>query len=118
VFRSLYSFPLVKTMKKSNALLRTTLTLLRQLIACEQGAMQVTEYLLMGTIVSLGVIVGLASYRNALVLEYGDVATAFQRIDQSYSYTLTGSTTSSFSDSDSTSHTNTINVTIAGSGEN
>ena len=110
---------MVTTMINKNRLLRTALTQLRRLAKCEHGAMQVTEYLLMGTIVSLGVIVGLVSYRNAVVLEYGDVATAFKRIDQSYSFTLTGSTTSSFSDSDSTSHTNTINVTSpSGSGEN
>ncbi|MFM7057583.1 MAG: hypothetical protein ACKO2P_11750 [Planctomycetota bacterium] len=106
-------------MKKLNFLVRPPLTLVRRFLACDQGAMQVTEYLLMGTIISLGVIVGLVSYRNSLVLEYGDIATAFKRIDQSYSYTLTGGATSSFSDSDSTSHTNTINVTSpAGAGEN
>ena len=106
-------------MNKINRLLRTALPRLRRFAECDCGAMQVTEYLLMGTIVSLGVIVGLVSYRDSIVLEYGDVATAFKRIDQSYTYTLTGSTTSSFSDSDSTSHTNTINVTSpSGSGEN
>jgi len=92
--------------------------LLNRFASSELGAMQVAEYLLMGTVITLGVLVGLVSYRDALVLEYGDVATAFQRIDQSYSFTLSG-TTYSYTDSGSSSHTNTISVTTpTASGEN
>jgi len=92
--------------------------LFNRFASSELGAMQVAEYLLMGTVITLGVLVGLASYRDALVLEYGDVATAFQRIDQSYSFTISG-TTYSYTDTGSSSHTNTISVTSPGAaGEN
>jgi hypothetical protein len=105
-------------MKKPGSHVQHMRLLLKQFVASEFGAMQVAEYLLMGTVITLGVLVGLASYRNALVLEYGDVATALQRIDQSYSFTLSG-TTYSYTDSGSSGHTNTISVTTpTASGEN
>jgi hypothetical protein len=102
-------------MKNPGSYFQQLRLLLKQLVSSELGAMQVAEYLLMGTVITLGVLVGLASYRNALVLEYGDVATAFQRIDQSYSFTLSG-TTYSYTDSNSSSHTNTISVTTPTAG--
>jgi len=116
---------MVTTMKKQNRLLRTVLSRLRCFVNCEQGAMQVTEYLLMGTIICLGVIVGLVSYRNSLVLEYGDIAAAFISIDQSYEYSLvdyvggvaTTTSTSTYNDG-ATNQSNSINVTSpSGSGE-
>jgi hypothetical protein len=105
-------------MKNAKSLIHRMQLLLKQLATCELGAMQVAEYLLMGTVITLGVLVGLVSYRDALVLEYGDVATAFKRIDQSYSFTISG-TTYSYTDSGSSSHTNTISVTTpSAAGEN
>jgi len=117
---------MVITMHKKNRLFRTARVLLRRLIACEQGAMQVAEYLLMGTVITLGVIVGLVSYRNSITLEYGDVAAAVDSLDQSYEYQFTDfvggtATTRSpvfYDDTDGTNQSNTINVTSpAGSGE-
>jgi len=73
--------------------------------------MQVAEYLLMGTIITLGVLVGLVSYRDALVLEYGDLSAAFESISQSYTFTLTGpgGSTSTYTDG-ATNLSNTISV--------
>lgn len=113
-------------MNKINRLLRTARNLLKQLTVCEQGAMQVTEYLLMGTVIALGVLVGLVSYRNSITLEYGDIAAAFDSLDQSYEYQFTDfvggtATTRSpvfYDDTDGTNQSNTISVTSpAGSGE-
>lgn len=107
-----------KKMKKTNSHFQKLRQLLNQFASSELGAMQVAEYLLMGTVITLGVLVGLVSYRDALVLEYGDIATAFQRIDQGYSYTING-TTYSYTDTGSSGHTNTISVTTpSAAGEN
>ncbi|MEI7701427.1 MAG: hypothetical protein WCK86_16630 [Planctomycetia bacterium] len=60
------------------------------------------EFILIGTLVSIGVIVGLAEYRNAVVQEYGDVSAALLHLDQSWSLTLVtsggGTATYSYSD--------------------
>jgi Flp pilus assembly pilin Flp len=92
--------------------------LLRRFITCESGAMQVAEYLLMGSIIAIGVLVGLVSYRDALALEYGDTAAALKNLDQSYSFTLTGTSPTTSSFSDTVGFANTISVTSpAASGE-
>lgn len=63
---------------------------LQRLLRDESGAVGTTEMLLLGTVVALGLLVGLAEYRNALVQEYGDLAGALLNIDQSYSYEIDG----------------------------
>jgi Flp pilus assembly pilin Flp len=70
--------------------------------------MQAVEYLLMGTIVALGILVGLVSYRDAIATEYGDIAAALKNLNQSFSFTLSGGGTSSYGDS--VGATNTISV--------
>jgi Flp pilus assembly pilin Flp len=87
---------------------RPLLNSLRQFLKSEAGAMQAAEYLLMGTIVALGILVGLVSYRDALATEYGDVAAALKNLNQSFTFTLSGGGTSSYSDS--VGATNTISV--------
>lgn len=77
---------------------------------CESGAMQVAEYLLMGSIVCIGMLVGLVSYRDAIALEYGDAAAALKNLNQSYAFTLTGTSPQTSSFSDSVGFTNTISV--------
>ncbi|MEY3457124.1 MAG: hypothetical protein RL215_281 [Planctomycetota bacterium] len=89
---------------------------LLRLLRSECGAMQVAEYLLMGTVITLGVVVGLATYRDSVVLEYGDAAAALQSIRQTYSFTLTGGTTSSFTDG-ATNLSNSVGVSVSGSPE-
>jgi hypothetical protein len=46
------------------------------------------ELILVGTIVVLGTIVGLATYRDALVQELGDTAAAVGELSQGYDYAL------------------------------
>jgi Flp pilus assembly pilin Flp len=87
---------------------RPLLNFLRQFLKCEAGAMQAVEYLLMGTIVALGILVGLVSYRDAIATEYGDIAAALKNLNQSFSFTLSGGGTSSYGDS--VGATNTISV--------
>ena len=59
----------------------------------EDGGLHTVEFILIGTLVSIGVIVGLAEYRNAVVQEYGDVAAALLQLNQSWSTTSSGSYT-------------------------
>ena len=42
------------------------------------------EYLLLCTIVGIGMIVGLATFRNSVVQEFGDLAVALDHLDQSW----------------------------------
>ena len=48
------------------------------------GAVAAVSALLLYTILILGVIVGLATLRNHVVQEYGDLATALDHLDQSW----------------------------------
>ncbi len=52
----------------------------------QRGFVATTDLILIGTIVVLGTIVGLATLRNSVVQEFGDLATALGRLNQSYSY--------------------------------
>jgi hypothetical protein len=59
----------------------------------EAGFVVSAELVLIATILVLGMIVGLASVRDQVVQELGDVALAFGRINQSYSFSgITGHT--------------------------
>ncbi len=44
------------------------------------------ELVLVATITVIGLVVGLASYRDAIVQEFGDTAAAVGQLDQSYFY--------------------------------
>ena len=58
----------------------------------EEGFLLSTEALLIGTIAVLGLIVGLAEVRNAVVQELGDFSQAVSLLSQSYAYTSVVST--------------------------
>ena len=60
--------------------------LLRQLWRDESGVVWTIELVLTATIVTLGTIVGLVTFRDALVQELGDLAAASSQLDQSYEY--------------------------------
>ncbi|MEN9554484.1 MAG: hypothetical protein RLZZ232_770 [Planctomycetota bacterium] len=53
----------------------------------EEGFLLSTEALLIGTIAVLGLIVGLAEVRNAVVQELGDFSQAVAFLTQDYNYT-------------------------------
>jgi len=50
----------------------------------QRGAVSTVSTLLLYTILSLGAIVGLATLRNHIVQEYGDLAVALDHLDQSW----------------------------------
>jgi Flp pilus assembly pilin Flp len=60
---------------------------LHQLWKDEAGFIVSTELVLIATILVIGMVVGLATVRNHVVQELGDVALAIGSINQSYMYT-------------------------------
>ena len=83
----------------------------------DSGAFHSVELVLIGTIACIGLVVGLAEYRNSVVQEYGDVSGAIAHLDQSFSFTLTassggGASTFSYSDTMVYSGTDANGVTV------
>lgn len=60
---------------------------MRQLIVDDRGAMLSIELVLTATIVTLGSIVGLSSFRDTVVQEFGDVSAAASGLNHSYKIT-------------------------------
>lgn len=58
----------------------------RQLFQDESGFILSAELVLVVTVLTLGVIAGLVTVRDAVVTELGDVGLAIKTLDQSYSY--------------------------------
>lgn len=74
---------------------------IQPLRADESGEISVIGYILLVTLVGIGMVVGLATFRDQLVQEFGDIAVGLENLDQSYSITI-GTKTSEFDeDSDS-----------------
>jgi len=65
---------------------------LKRFWADEAGVIDVTSMMLVVTLLVLGMIVGLSAVRSNIAQEFGDVAQALDRIDQTYSYTVNGVT--------------------------
>jgi hypothetical protein len=63
--------------------------MLRRLWNDESGFIASTDLLILSTIVVLGMIVGLVTFRDQVVQELGDMAAAVGALDQSYSYGAT-----------------------------
>ena len=61
-------------------------TILARLWTDDCGAVVSAEIMLVGTVLVLGMIVGLKSVRDSVVTELADVAQAFANVNQSYSY--------------------------------
>lgn len=60
--------------------------LIKRLWNDQSGFIASTDLLILSTIVVLGMIVGLVTYRDQVVQEVGDMAAAVGAINQSYSY--------------------------------
>ena len=60
---------------------------LKKLWQDECGFVVSTDLIFTATIVVLGLVVGLVALRDQVAHEFGDVATALGRLDQSYEYT-------------------------------
>ena len=63
--------------------------ILKRLWADEVGAILSAELILMGTLLVIGLIVGLATLRDHVIQEVADIAGAIGDLDQSYSYSTT-----------------------------
>lgn len=57
-----------------------------------KGVIDSGSYLLLITIVGIGMVCGLTTFRDKVAQEFGDVASALEQIDQSYSFTVGGVT--------------------------
>ncbi|MAG94512.1 MAG: hypothetical protein CMJ48_12295 [Planctomycetaceae bacterium] len=64
------------------------------------GMVSAIGIILIVTIISLGMIVGLTTYRDQVIQELGDLAVSLESVDQSYSVVVHG-TTSHFEDTES-----------------
>ena len=99
----------------------SVMTIISRFLKEDQGALHSVEFILIGTLVSIWVIVGLTEYRNAVVQEYGDVAASLLHLNQSWTMSLSssggGSTTYSYTDlmTYSAADANGITVTSPGS---
>lgn len=60
--------------------------LLKRFWRDQRGFVATTDLILIFSIAVLGTIVGLATLRNSVVQEFGDLATAIGSLNQSYSY--------------------------------
>lgn len=62
-----------------------------------KGAIDSGSYLLLITIVGIGMVCGLVTFRDKVAQELGDVASALEQIDQSFSFSV-GTVTSQYID--------------------
>jgi len=63
----------------------------------QRGTIELSSWILLAVMVALGMIVGLSNLRMELTQQFGDVAQALEKIDQSYSYTV-NNVTSTYAD--------------------
>lgn len=55
----------------------------------ESGSIEAAAYVLMTSIVGIGMIVGLAAYRDGITQSFGDLADAMEAVNQSYTVHMT-----------------------------
>ncbi len=60
-----------------------------KLLRDESGIIDASTYLLMTTIVAIGMIAGLTSLRDSVVQQFGDVALGLEHLDQTYTINAT-----------------------------
>lgn len=72
-------------------------SVIRRFAADEFGATSIVDLMLMGAIVGIGCLVGLATIRDHIVFQFNDAALALRSLNQSYSVTI-GATTYSYVD--------------------
>lgn len=78
----------------ANAVNSDVVTPSKQFWSCfvfeETGALGTIEFILLATIIVIGLLAGMVEYRDALVLEYGDASAALQSVNQSYAVDWNG----------------------------
>jgi Flp pilus assembly pilin Flp len=91
-------------LKKWPLLRRQTImrSLVRRLWREEDGMVQAASHLLLVVIIAVGGIIGLSTFRIAVVQSLGDVAQSLLSLNQSYSITV-GTVSSSYTDITATS---------------
>ncbi|MBX3450167.1 MAG: hypothetical protein KF777_11430 [Planctomycetaceae bacterium] len=62
-----------------------------------RGSVDGASYLLLVTILGIGMVCGLVTMRDQFAQQFGDVASALEQVNQSYSFTV-GTVTSQYSD--------------------
>lgn len=62
-----------------------------------RGSVDGASYLLLITILGIGIVCGLVTMRDQFAQQFGDVASALEQVNQSYSFTV-GTVTSQYSD--------------------
>lgn len=65
-------------------------SLLFELLKDDRGVVYSSEYIIMTTIIGIGIIVGITTFRDQLVQEFGDAGVALEQLDQSYIYVVPG----------------------------
>jgi len=99
--------------------------LLKSFVCGEEGFLLSTEGVLVGTIAIIGMIVGLVSVRNAIVLELDDFAAAVGALNQGYAYTGTSDPSATTNETEGGLHVDSsedtdeesIDVAFAGAAE-
>ena len=101
--------------------------LIRRFRECDAGFLTSTDYMLSVVIITLGAIVGIASLRDTMIQDMGDVAISMESLSQNYTVSMTfasvggGTTTKSFGFTSDTATadngTGTEDGTTAGTGE-
>ena len=75
---------------------------LRKLARCESGVVHAASYVVLVVIIGLGMLVGVSSFRDQLVQEFGDIALSLENLNQSFTLTISvplgTSQTSSYTD--------------------
>ena len=60
----------------------------RRLWKDSSGIILSGEYILLTTLLVLGMVVGVVTFRDQVVQEFGDISDAMESLDQSYTYTI------------------------------
>lgn len=92
-----------------DGLLQSSAAFLRRLWRDTNGATSVVDMVLASAIVGLGVLAGLSTFRDRIVFEFGDAATALRRLDQSYSVVI-GGNVASYHDTEANTFTTSMAV--------
>ena len=67
------------------SLKKSTIRLLRD----DTGVLSSIDYILFVTIMTIGAVVGLATVRDAVMQQFGDISVAVENLDQSYTVDIT-----------------------------
>ena len=64
------------------------MNLLTRLWRDQRGTLDTASWLLLTCLIAIGCVVGVASVRDQIVQQFGDMAVALESLDQSYSFSI------------------------------